>query len=225
MKQRRLHIMLSKTEPKSITLLGGADGPTSIFVAEQPKPSISQTVHRCLHLIKKKYITYKIEPDPHTMEETISYLESKYDFKEMSHDTDEYQTSYTEHRLSAIMQYAPELLGEYAQRPQLIRADEASLIEFQKQFQHRQEKAEEIPRETFDIDLHIYEKNDDNIEMQIIFESRYGYIEGNCGYEGSSRKTPFDKIYKDIYLYYGVSEADISKHSERYKSLLSALTT
>ena len=52
---------------------------------------------------------------------------------------------------------------------------------------------------------------------------KYGHIGG--GVSGSKKiLKKFDRIYKDIFRYYGVSKEDIENKSERYKDVVRALS-
>ena len=74
------------------------------------------------------------------------------------------------------------------------------------------------------MDFHIYEINlrDGRLEMEI----DYHWNVFGISYSGSKKTIKRMKgIAKDLYLYYGVSEEDIQKKSERYHSLLATLST
>ena len=79
----------------------------------------------------------------------------------------------------------------------------------------------EIPVTEFDIDFHKYTKNlgDAENEMHIIIEKKYGYIGG--GVSGSKKLLKkFDRIYKDIFRYYGVSKEDIENANSSFYDAL-----
>ena len=51
-------------------------------------------------------------------------------------------------------------------------------------------------------------------------------IFGISSYSGNKKvMKQFEKISKDLYIYYGVSEDDIKKKTERYLSLVTALSS
>ena len=66
-------------------------------------------------------------------------------------------------------------------------------------------------------------KNENNTEMHLSAEAVYGYIGGGFSGQGRSSKRKFEKMYKDIYRYYGVTEEDILKQTKRYEELLRTL--
>ena len=76
------------------------------------------------------------------MEEVAEYLKDVAGCKELDQTTEAYQEEYREMRASYIMQYAPELLGEYAKYPQLESQDAEGLPKFQKAIERRMQTAE-----------------------------------------------------------------------------------
>jgi hypothetical protein len=126
-----------------------------------------------------------------------------------------------EMRVSFLMQYAPELLGEYAALPELEDEDAQSVQRFMAQVDLRQKAAENVPREIFDINLHIFEKNEADLRIRFTLEADYEYIGGSAS--GSKLKR-FKEIERDIYKYYGVTQEDIDNQSPRYESLVKTLT-
>ncbi len=93
----------------------------------------------------------------------------------------------------------------------------------QDQFLARRERVESISEDQMPMDFHIYEINlgDGRQEMEI----DYHWNIFGISYSGSKRTMKrMKEIAKDLYLYYGVSEADIRQKSERYHSLLATLS-
>ena len=84
-----------------------------------------------------------------------------------------------------------------------------------------QEKANEVPEELFSLEYYYFEKEENEVHMEIQLESRYSYIGGGASGKFISK---FHKIYKDIYKYYGVSEDDIRNNTNRYQNLLRTLS-
>lgn len=156
------------------------------------------------------------------MEEVMQYLQSRYGFTEADKDSEEYLREYREMRCSSILQYAPELLGEYATPPQLTSRDEEGIRKFQSELEKRQQCAVKIPKETFDIEYSVFERKDKDGNMQIYFEKRFEYIGASAGGTKKYMKS-FSKIYRDVYKYYGVMQEDIDSNSRRYKELINCL--
>lgn len=212
---------LIKPNATSTTIIEGSDGPTSVFfLGGSHKRNIRQRIQKKVFQIRKKWYALWIKPGTHTMEEVVSYIKEKYQFVELSKDSENYRRQYEELRASFIMMYQPELLGEYAKPPELTSKDEIEIQEFFTQMRIRQEKAMEIPKELFSIEYYYLEKQKNDYNMHIQLESRFAYIGGEASGKNISK---FSKIYKDVYRYYGVSEEDIANNTKRYQDLLRTL--
>ncbi len=206
---------------ENITIISGSDGPTSVFLAgSNHKPNIKQRLYKKRFELCKKWHALWIKPNPHTIEEVVEYIRTKYDFIEVSKNSKKYQRLYNELRSSFIMQYEPHLLGEYANLPELTDHSESAIKEFLEKMQLRQQKANEVPEELFSLDCYFFEKQENDLHMEIQLESRFGYIGGGGSGKNLSK---YHKIYKDVYRYYGVSENDIKNHTKRYEDLLRTL--
>lgn len=216
---------MGKIEKSSgcISVIGGSDGPTSVFLAGKKKKSLKQRVHKRIFEMRKKRYARGIKPGTHTMDEVMNYLTEQYGMTQMSKDSKTYQMQYDNLKMSFIMQHAPELLGEYAKPPTLKSRDEAGIREFQKQLEIREQKAKEIPDDVFPLDYHIFIREDGEVRMEFDVEARFGHIGGGYSGPGKRGKRKFSSMYKDIFRYYGVSEEDIAQKTRRYTHLLTAL--
>jgi hypothetical protein len=214
----------SKKAACSASIIGGADGPTSIWLAKGGKhhTTIKQKIYQLRFRIRKAWEERRIKANPHSMEEVENYIKDFCGFTEVKQHSCRYETEYREMRASLLMQYAPELLGELEPYPKLEGEDAKSVQKFMEQIELRQKAAENVPKEAFDIDLHIFEKNDADIQMQFSVERNYCYIGG--GASGSKKKMKkYEKLYRDIYRYYGVSQEDIDHKTARYKDVIKTL--
>lgn len=120
-----------------------------------------------------------------------------------------------------MIQYEPHLLGEYATPLELKSEKDEDVKEFLEKIRLYQEKANEVPEELFSLEYYYFEKEENEVHMEIQLESRYSYIGGGASGKFISK---FHKIYKDIYKYYGVSEDDIRNNTKRYQNLLRTLS-
>ena len=82
----------------------------------------------------------------------------------------------------------------------------------------------EMPDDIIPMNFHLYEIRigDDVLEVEI------DYIWNIFGisYSGNRKvMKKIEKISKDLYLYYSVSEDDIKKRTERYSSLVATLSS
>ena len=172
-----------------------------------------------------KFVEKSLKPEGHTVDEVIYYAKNKYGFEEADKDSDEYKEEYNQMRASFIIQYKPELLGDLASEPELKGTSEQDMLEVMEQNAKRMERAQNVPKDLFDIDYHklIKRFNDKNDYMHIDIEKNYSSISGGvCGSDKMVKK--FNCIYKDIYRYYGVSARDIMEKTERYEDVVHTLS-
>lgn len=183
---------------KSVSIIGGADGPTSIFIAgKQRKQKLSQRIKRYFYKKKRARIEKTIVANPHTLDEVTIYIKDKYNALEISQDT----FSYLEEK-----KYLKE-----------------SIQEFMEEAKMRTQKATEISDEIFPMDFHIYEIISDDGQVRISIEKNW--IEIGISYSSNKKRMKKVKaIANDIYLYYGVTQEDIEKKTQRYFALVAALS-
>lgn len=211
---------------KAVSIIGGADGPTSIFIAGKTgKQPLKERIRRYCYRRKRKRVERKIKPDAHTVQETITYIVEKYHAVEMSKQ----RMSYIEQRKclkeNLIMKNKPELLGDMREISVPEEYNESTIKEMQRQIQLRSDMIAAMPDDVVPMDLHIYEihRNEGQGYMEIAVDSIWGML--GASYSGSKKTMKqFRKIEKDICLYYGVTEEDVRDKSERYSSLVTMLS-
>ena len=207
-----------------MSVIGKSDGPTAVTVIKRnSKLTWKQKLEKCKYKIKRAYVEHTIKAKGHSLDEVIDYIINKHGFVEI--DNDEVRFERDEMRASFIMQYAPELLGEYATMPRLKSESKEDIEEHIKQFQVRQQRAMEVPISEFDIDFHKFQisHEDINDNMYINIEKRFGYIGG--GVSGDKKvMRRFHRIFKDVHRYYGVTAEDIKNKSKRYEQVIRALS-
>ena len=207
-----------------MSVIGKSDGPTAVTVIKRnSKLTWKQKLEKCKYKIKRAYVEHTIKAKGHSLDEVIDYIINKHGFVEI--DNDEVRFEHDEMRASFIMQYAPELLGEYATMPRLKSESKEDIQAHIREFQERQQRAMEIPIEKFDIDVHKFQISfeDINDNMYIIVEKRFAYIGG--GVSGDKKvMRRFHRIFKDVHRYYGVTAEDIKNKTKRYEQVIRALT-
>lgn len=202
----------------------GADGPTSVFfVKKNDKLTLRQRLEKFRYKIKRVYVERTIKANGRSLDEVMDYIVNVHGFVEIKDDG--VRQEYEEMRVSSILQYAPELLGEYAAIPQLKDESKEDIQEYIRQSEERKQKAMEIPIEEFDIDFHKFQRpiGDINDNIYITVEKRFAYIGG--GASGNKKEIRrFEKIFKDVHKYYGVTNEDIVRKSKRYEQVVRVLT-
>ena len=179
-------VLMKNKKKSSVTIIGGADGTTSIFIAgKMDRQPLKIKIWNAIYQYKRRQAAKKIVVGTHTLEETVKYARKTYGMTELSTDTSKYQD--------------------------LKRNLKESLM-------WRQKKDQEIS-----MDFHVYELKtvDGCLEMEI----DYNWKEFTISYSGRKKVAKqFRKISQELYRYYGVSEQDIKEMSERYHTLLAALS-
>ena len=145
---------------KAVSIIGGADGPTSIFFASRNgsrKRRIKEQVRGYFYRRRRKKVEAKITAAPHTLDQVCRYIVRAYQAEEVAADERRYQEEYHSLRESLILKHQPELLGEKAkmQNPRVM--DEEGLIAFWKEMEERSRLAREIKEGVFPLDFHIYQ--------------------------------------------------------------------
>lgn len=140
------------------SIIGGADGPTSIFIAGKGgKVKITTRIQNYFRKIKRSRIKKRITANPHTLEEVVKWLEREYGAVEVSEKSHNYQEQRKNLKASLIMRHRPDLLGELMDLELPEGEDMKSLKAFWEQIQERERRAMEIADDIFPIDFHIYE--------------------------------------------------------------------
>ena len=188
---------MSRKRVSATTIIGGSDGPTSIFLVGNKggKLSLRQKFERACYKIRKKRAVNSVKADAHTMDEVCEYIVNELGYTEVDKTEFRYKEEYREMRASFLMQYRPELLGELAEIPKLENHDKESLKYFFEQLEMRQKAAESISTDLFDIDLHIFAQTTNNLESSFSIEKNYELI--SCSSSGSkSVMMKFVKLYR-----------------------------
>ncbi len=216
---------MGKKVASAVSIIGGADGPTSVFLVggKGAKRTLKQRIQRKLFRLRKWCIARCLKANPHTMEQVIEYAKSKWGYGDADKNTEEYKREYKEMRVSLILQYKPELLGKLKEFPQLERRDADSVKRFLEEMEQRQQAAQEVSVELFDIDLCVLEKKKGNFQAKLIFEKKYGYIGASASGRAKREMKKHNREFRDVYRYYGVSQADIDNRTKRYEDVVGTL--
>ena len=192
--------MSMKKSASAASVIGGADGPTSVFVLKKDaKLTLRQKMGRLKNRAKRFYVEKTLKCEGHSMDEVMEYIVNRYGFVEVAEASDEAAEEYNQMRASFIIQYAPELLGEYALPPQLKSESPKDVEVYFKQSEERMKKALEVPPAVFDIDFHKFQKASDDVKdnIHIVIEKKYAYIGGGAA-GGKKLIKKFNRIYKDL---------------------------
>ena len=208
----------------SVSIIGGADGPTSIFIAGKGgKVKLTTRIQNYFRKLKRNRVKKRITANPHTLDEVVELLKREYGALEVSQQSHNYLEQRKCLKASLIMRHRPDLLGELMDLKPPEGEDVKALKAFWEQIQEREMVAAEIADDIFPVDFHIYEiKCPENCMIQIGVETVWHVIDGSFSGDKKTMKE-MKKLFREIYLYYGVTSEDIKNETERYKSLLATL--
>lgn len=207
-----------------VSIIGGADGPTSIFIAgKSKKPNLKHEIKRYIYKKRKAMVEKTIAANPHTLEEVVQYMRQKYGAVQVSEQSHSFIEERDCLKESLIIQHKPELLGELAQLEKPTNYDEDSMQEFWKRIEERSKRVKEISDDDFPMDFHVYEISVlDAGKMRVAVDAKWDVF--GCSYSGSKKgMEKLKSIAKEFYTYYGVTERDIQERSQRYSALVTAL--
>ena len=216
--------MIEKSK-SAVSIIGGADGPTSIFIADRTqKRPLKVKIRNAVYKHKRKRAEKKIVAGAHTLNELVQYAMDNYDLIEINVAERKYIEQRINLKESLILQHKQEVLGEMKDISKPDISNEDSVRQYLDKIKARSEMIAEMPDDIIPMNFHLYEIRigDDVLEMEI------DYIWNIFGisYSGDRKAMKqFEKISKDLYSYYGVSEDDIRKRTERYTSLVAALSS
>lgn len=216
--------MSRKKRAQSVAIIGGADGPTSIFIAGKRRGNLRDMILGIPHRMRRAKAKRQIRPGVHSLKSVAGNLVRKWGAYELPKDSMQYQEERSSMKESLIIQKCPELLGDAVQINPPEDGTPESFRKFLEQLERRKELAEQIPEEEFPLDFHIYQiDSPDGGNMQVTIE--YRWEELSVSYSGNKREMRrFQKMSRMVYLYWGVTEKDVAEKSQRYKAVLAALT-
>lgn len=208
----------------SVSVIGGADGPTSIFIAGRTgKKPLKIRVRQFIYQCRRKRMAKKIVVGAHSLEEVISYAKEKYHAVEILKSERNYVEQQKSLKESLIITNKPELLGELQNIPKPERVDEEAMKEWWRQIERRSEMIAQIPDSEMPMDFHIYEMRQADGRIEVAADYIWDIF--GVSYSGSKKTMKqLKKIAQDLYVYYGVTNEDIEGKSERYSALLSTLS-
>lgn len=209
----------------AVSIIGGADGSTSIFIAGRTrKKSLKERIRNCIYNDRHKNLENKIVPGTHSLHEVVDYAVKQYGASELDSESRSYIEQKNSLKESLIIQHKPELLGEMQNIQKPDYSNEEEIKEFFQKVQVRSDLISQIPDSEIHMDFHVFEVHigDSSIELGV----DYVWDIFGISYSGNKKvMKQFKNMSQELYLYYGVSEQDIREKTERYCSLVAALST
>ena len=215
---------MKRKSESNISIIGGADGPTSVFlVGKTGKRSLKDRADSYVYQKKRGRVAKKIVPGAHSLEEVAAYIKEKYGATEVPETAHKYKEQKASLKEGLIIQNRPDLLGDLAEiSPPEEMTDEA-IVRMLKLVQKRSDFIETIPEEEMPLDYHVYEIRLGKGRMDVNIDFKWNFL--NYSYSGNKKEMKkLAEIAKDIDLYYGVTEEDIRNQTKRYKELVGMLS-
>lgn len=208
-----------------VSIIGGADGPTSIFIAGRAqKRPLKVRIRSILYRFKRKRAEKKVVAGEHTLDELVQYAKNSYNLIETNSSERKYIEQQNNLKESLILQHKPEILGEMKDIPKPNIYNEKSIREYLYKIEARREMIAEMPDNVIPMNFHLYEIRigDDSLEMNIDYIWNIFAI----SYSGNKKvMKQFQKFQKICISFNGVSEDDIKRKTERYLSLVTVLSS
>lgn len=216
---------MKEKSASAVSIIGGADGPTSVFLAGRTgKRPLKIRIRNFLYKCKRKQVAKRIVPSAHTLEEVITYAKTKYSAVEIDKTRHNYIEQRKSLKESLIITHKPDLLGDMKDIPKPTDYTEESVREFYNHLESRRKMISQIPDEKMPMDFHIYEITFDDGRMEMEIDYKWDIF--GISYSGSKKvMKELRKIACDLYLYYGVTKEDIENNTKRYSALLTTLSS
>ena len=214
--------MKSKRE---VSIIGGADGPTSVFVAgKSAKQPLKIRIRNAIYRYKRKKVEKTIVANTHTLAEVVQYAKNNYELTETPPTEREYIEQKESLKEGLILQYKPEVLGSMKDIPKPDISNEASVQEYFCKIKTRSEMIAKMSDSTIATDFHLYKIRIDDSFLDIGVDYIWDIF--GISYSGNKKvMKQFENISKELYSYYGVSEDDIKNNTKRYSSLVTILSS
>lgn len=216
---------MKEKNKSAISIIGGADGPTSIFVAGRTgKMPLKVRIRNAIYRFRSRRAERKVVAGTHTLDELVQYARNRYNLMEIDATERKYIEQRKNLKESLILQHKPEILGEMKDIAKPDISNEESVREYFRKIEDRSKRIDEMPDHVIPMNFHLYEIRIDKDSLEIAIEYNWNILGISCSGKRKLMKQ-FKKISKDLYRYYGVSEDDIKRKTERYSSLIMALSS
>lgn len=141
----------------SVSVIGGADGPTSIFVAGTgEKRALKARIRDSIYRYKRKRAEKRIVAAPHSLAETVQYAKDKYGLTEAAATDSDYIEQMRCLKENLVLRQKPELLGSLGELPEPDLTDETAVQAFLDLLEARSRKIAQLPDDAVPMDFHLY---------------------------------------------------------------------
>ena len=228
---------MKEKSSSAISIIGGADGPTSVWIAGKTKEK--NLLRRLRNNIRKGRYRKKrdraladleknmelLDKQVHSLEELRAYIEAEYGAVALQQTDREYQMHLQNCRAALVQKHRPDLLGEPLEKlcPENFE-DMAAVENYMKKVEEYHRKACQIPEESFPMDYHYYNiMVGDGGRVHVELEFLHNVFLCGCSAEKDKQKMA-EAVMQDIYRYYGMTREDLENKTERFHSYLAVMT-
>lgn len=225
----------SKKAASAVTIIGGSDGPTSVFLAGKLGGKKANPLRRLrdqwrYQRLKKRRarVMKALRPKPHTPDELVRYIKKKYHAVELAPDSKRAKEGYRNHKCSIAWKEQGERLAQMGyvspvEKSPANFSDRAAVEEWHQYLQEYEEAAAGLSDSLVPMDYHIYQiRFAHGGKLEVEMEKIRGML--GVGFHAPKKKIrQMKKIQRDIYFYYGVSQEDIKNSTDRYLTLVTVL--
>lgn len=114
-----------------VSIIGAADGPTSIFMAGRTqKRSLKVRIRNIIYRFRRKIVEKKVVANAHTLDELVQYAMNSYNLIETNSTEKKYIEQRKNLKESLILQHKPEVLDEMKDIPKPDISNEESVREY-----------------------------------------------------------------------------------------------
>ena len=206
----------------SISMIGGADGPTSVFVAGKVKSKKNADKKSQEQERRIQEIIGTIVPGKRSMEEVCEYLISDLGAEESEIDRGRRECM----KFNILCRYFPEILPsmpEIKGRHTQARADK-----WAEECRIRHEEIQNYPEESLDLDMHLFElplvvKGERIGCFYVELERNTGYLSCSWNYDIGDRKMDQrdikeagDRLMAGIMRFRGLAQEDIDNGTQEF---------
>lgn len=213
------------TSVRNVSIIGGADGPTSIFIAGRTgKSPLKVRIKNYIYKKRRERAASYICPNPHSLKQVVSFMRREYGAYEMPVESRQYQDMKASLKEGLILENRPELLEGLTKVNKPAEHTQEAVEEMFLQIKQRSEEIARIPDDQFPTDFHVYEIHIDGGRMDIEIDYQWDILGISYSGDQKAMKT-LKKMSRRLYLFYGATKEDIQKQTKRYSSLLAALSS
>ncbi len=217
---------------QAVTILGGSDGPTSVFLAGK------FTRQTFLRSLKGRYMDSRMKrrrarvikhlaAEPHTPKELERYLKKKYHAREYAPSSSRAKEGFKNTKSSIVWREHGKDMQQLGYPPPETKCpndlkNREAVEQWHRYMYEYDEAALGLSDSLVPMDYHIYGIPMGEGSIQVEIEKVRGLL--NVSFSAPSGKRGCaQSIMRDIYRYYGVTKKDMEESSDRYLTLVTIL--